>query len=558
MKAGFFAATSPARASALAATWRGVLTLAFVAAGLAGLAGAGLARHAAAQTPAPSAYRLGIFPFQAPRQMVEQYGPVAVDIEAALGHVVRMETAPSFAGFSRELAAARYDIAYIQPFDYLAATEKYGYLPVARIDGMLVAQIMVRQDSPYQTIQSLRGTSIALPPAPSANARLVLRALHDHQLLPGRDVEVRHFSTHDSCLQQVWAGLASACGTSSAPIMAFEQRMQAKLRSVFDTPAIPQPAFVVHRRVPAEHRARLQKMILAWSDSDAGRKRLQSLGDPGYVVPKPDDYEVLRRFDLDPLIAATQVAVAAPKELTFGVFPVLGPRLIAARFAAAQAALSRASSLPVHLRTAASYDSFGDALASSNFDVVLVQPFDFARASRHGYLPLAGMVERLQGSFFVLEGSPHRQIADLRGQLVAMPPEDSAQAWLGRQALLKAGLVPGRDVTVEHRRNHESCLTQLQRSAAAACVTAERNLAVVPGDLALNVRSVGQTESVPGVLYMAHQRLPLAMRERLAAEIVGWKSSQAGRDILREANFGEFAPVNVADYQALPKSEATR
>ena len=291
MKAVFFVATTgalaSALASALAASRRGVLTLAFAAAWLAGLAGSGVALHAAAQVSVPKAYRLGVFPYQAPRQTVDQYGPVAADMEAALGHPVWLETAPTFAGFSRELAAARYDIAYIQPFDYLAAVEKYGYLPLARIDGMLVAQIMVRQDSPYQTIESLRGTTIALPPAPSANARLVLRALREHPLVPGRDVEVRHFNTHDSCLQQVWAGLASACGTSSALIMEFEQRMQAKLRSVHDTPAIPQPAFVVHRRVPAEHRARLQKMILAWSDSEAGRKRLQSGVTLATLCPSP-------------------------------------------------------------------------------------------------------------------------------------------------------------------------------------------------------------------------------------------------------------------------------
>ena len=290
MKAVLFVAPTGALAGALAASWRGVLTRAFAAAWLAGLAGSGVALHAAAQVSVPKAYhayRLGVFPYQAPRQTVDQYGPVAADMEAALGHPVWLETAPTFAGFSRELAAARYDIAYIQPFDYLAAVEKYGYLPLARIDGMLVAQIMVRQDSPYQTIESLRGTTIALPPAPSANARLVLRALREHPLVPGRDVEVRHFNTHDSCLQQVWAGLASACGTSFAPIMAFEQRMQAKLRSVHDTPAIPQPAFVVHRRVPAEHRARLQKMILAWSDSEAGRKRLQSGVTLATLCPSP-------------------------------------------------------------------------------------------------------------------------------------------------------------------------------------------------------------------------------------------------------------------------------
>ena len=501
-------------------------------------------------------YRMGVFPYQAARQTVAHFGPVVAQIEAALGHAVQLESMPSFAAFTRELAAGRYDIAYIQPFDYLDAVEKYGYLPLARVNATLVSQLVVRDDSHYQTIDSLRGTTIALPPGQSANARLVLRALNDHQLVPGRDVEVRYFNTHDSCLQQVWAGLASACGTSRAPILVFEQRMQARLRSVHDTPAIPHTVFIVHRRVPAEHRTRLQQIILGWNDSDAGRERLKSLGIPSVVVPESGDYEMLRSYGA--AAAAVQAAVAAPKRLTFGVFPFLSARMVVQRFAPVQAALAMASSLPVQLRTAASYASFAGALASAGYDIVLVHPFDYASATSHGYLPLAGMADRIHGRFFVREFSPYRQLADLKGQVVALPPADSAQARLGRHALLQAGLVPGRDVRVEHRKNQESCLQQLLHSATAACFTAERYLAVMPGEPAQGLRDVGQTEALPGLLFMAHQRLPLATRERLAAEIISWKSSEAGQGILRAANFGEFAAVNVADYQALPKSEAGR
>lgn len=520
------------------------------------LAWAAMPLIAVAQATPAEGYRLGIFPYMPARQAVELWGPVAADMGAALAHAVRLESTPTFAEFTRELAAGRYDIAHIQPFDYLDAVEKHGYVPLARLDAPLVARLVVRDDSRYRTLESLRGTIIALPPAPSANARMVLRALHDHKLVPGRDVEVRHFNSHDSCLQQVWAGTASACGTSRSPILLFEQRMQARLRAVHDTPAIAHALFVAHRRVPVEHRARLQQLIVGWSGSDAGRALLKNLGFPGFVVPRADEYAVLRNYD-----AATGAAGMVPvgvKELTLGVFPLFSPASIAKNFAPAQAALARAAGVPVHLRTASSYDSFVDALASASHDIVVVQPFDFAGAIRHGYLPLAGMAERISGRFFVREGSPQREIADFRGQVIAMPPADSAQARLGRQALLHAGLVPGRDVTIEYRRDHESCLQQLQRGAVAACVTAQRNLAVVAKELAQGLRGVGQTESVPGVLFMAHQRLSAGLRERLQAEIVGWKSSGAGRDILRSINFGELVPVNAADYRHVPNLEGGR
>ena len=95
---------------------------------------------AESQEPAAS-YRLGIFPYMAPRQTVELFGPVAASMQDALKRPVRLESAATFADFTRELAAGRYDIALIQPFDYPDAVEKYGYLPLARLDAALTQSL---------------------------------------------------------------------------------------------------------------------------------------------------------------------------------------------------------------------------------------------------------------------------------------------------------------------------------------------------------------------------------------------------------------------------------
>jgi phosphonate transport system substrate-binding protein len=498
----------------------------------------------AAPTATPASYRLGIFPYMAPRQTVQFYGPIAASMEAALKHPVRLESVQTFPAFGRALAKYSYDIALIQPFDYPAVVEKLGYLPLAQFSIPLVTQFFVRDDSRYQKIEDLRGTTVAMPPAPAANSRMALRALNDNRLIPGSNIEVRHFNSHDSCIQQVWAGTASACATASPPIQVFEQRMHAKLRAIYSTPPIPHVMFVANPRVPAEQRARLQELITGWSQTEDGRAMLKNLGFPGFIAPKPAEYAVMSNYD--PAATDAKNTPAAAKELMLGVFPFLGARQLAQNFAPTLPALSKSSGMPVHLRTATNSDSFGDAVASATYDIVLVQSFNYAMATRHGYLPLAGMNERLQGAFFVLDKSPYKQIADFRGQVIAMPTADSTQSYLGRAALLQAGLRPGRDVTIDYRNTHDSCLQQVQRGLAAACVTAERTLSMLP-------REFSQTEKVAGVLFMAHKRLPAMTREHLQAEIVAWKNSDDGRKILQSIGFGDFVPVNIADYQHLPR-----
>lgn len=517
---------------------------------------AAAAAGAATKDTPPASYRLGIFPYLAPRQTVEFFGPVAANMERALSHPVKLESVPTFGDFTAAMARETYDIALIQPFDYPEVVEKNGYVPLAQLSVPLVSQFYVRGDSRYQKLEDLRGTTIAMPPAESASARMVLRALYDNNLIPGRDVELRYFNSHDSCIQQVWVGSASACGTARPVVLVFEQRMHASLRPIYSTPSLPHILFVAHPRVPAEQRAKLQELIIGWSRSEEGRAILKSLGFPGYVPPRPAEYAILRNYDPSAPIASAKQK--ASKDLVLGVFPYLAPRQLAQNVAPLLPALRGAANANVHLRTASSFGSFMDGVAAGSYDVILAQPFQYARATRSGYLPLAGMKDPLKGGFFVREQSVYRQMADFKGQTIAMPPVDSAQAHLGRQALARAGLAPGRDVTLNYRPTHDSCLREVQRGAAAACATAPLALKMLPEELTRNLRAVGQTEKVPGVLFLAHKRLPDKLRDRLQAEILSWKDSEAGRKILQSLGFGEFAPVVPADYQNLPDLKVLR
>lgn len=496
-------------------------------------------------------YRLGVFPYMAPRQIVELYGPIAASMETVLKHPVRLESAATFPDFGRKLEERSYDIALIQPFDYHNAIDKLGYLPLAQLDAPLVTQLIVRDDSRYQKIEDLRGTTIGLPPEQSANARMTLRALHDNKLIPGRDIEVRYYKSHDSCLQQVWIGAASACGTSRSPILVFEQRMQAKLRPIYDTPPIPHVLFVIHPRIPAEIRVKLQQLITGWSQTENGRAMMKTVGFPGFVVPKPSDYAMMRNYD--PLVAITKAEHTASKELVLGVFPYIAARKLAENFALALPAMSKSTGKAILFRSAPSYDNFSDALTSASYDIVLVQPFDYARAIDHGYLPLAGMKNQLQGTFFVLENSPYKLVTDFRGKVIATPPADSAQSRLARHTLLQAGLTPGHDVTINYSKNHEACMQLLQNDEVAACFTAELALSMLPNELTRGLRSIGLSEKVPGVLFMAHKRLPAKTRGQLQAEILSWSNSADGRKILQLMHFGDFITVKPEDYKNIPK-----
>jgi phosphonate transport system substrate-binding protein len=507
--------------------------------------------QSAGKNTSTESYRLGIYPYMPPRQTVELYGPVAVNFQTELDHTVKLESLPSFPDFMHGLKKYQFDIAFIQPFDYPEVVEKLGYIPLAQLADPLVAQLFVRDDSPYQNIEDLRGTRIAMPPKEAATSRLTLRALYDNHLIPGTDVEVHNFNSHDSCIQQVWAGTASACGTAIPPVLIYEHRMQAKLRAIYNTPAIPHALFVASPHIAAAQRAKLQQLITGWSNTDSGRSILKHLGFPGFVVPKLAEYKIMRHYD--PTVSDHKIDRTEKRDLLLGVFPYLNARQIAKNYAPALPSLSKAIGKTIHLQTATNYVNFNMALSEGKYDIVVVQPLDYAKASMHGYMPLAGMKNLLWGEFYVLNNSPYQHISDLKNHIIAMPDSVSAISHVGRYALLQAELNPDKDVTIDYRRNHDSCLQQVQSKVAAACVTSPLTMNMLPHDQSLNLHSIKRTLTIPGSLFMANKRLSAKNRNQLNAEIKSWKDSKAGRKILDSIGFGELDTVNVLDYLNLPK-----
>lgn len=485
----------------------------------------------------------------APRQTIKYYGPIAADMEHVLKRPVKLESQRSFTDFTHALALHSYDIALIQPFDYPKVVEQEGYIPLARLSVPLVTHFYVRVDSPYHTLQDLRGTTIAMPPAKAANSRMALRALYDNHLIPGKDIKIRYFNSHDSCIQQVWLGNASACTSAPPPVKVFENRMQARLRSIYDTPAIPHVLFVADPRVPAAERSKLTQLITSWEQRADGRKILKDLGFPPFVRVKPGEYAVMQHYKSKDALLTDSAGDS--RDLVLGIFPYLSSRQLVKNFAPLLPDLTHAAGKAVILRTASSFGSFSDNLVAGKYDIVLVQPFEFEKAVQLGYIPLAGMNDLVYGSFYVRKDSNYRHITDFKGKTIAMAPAASAQSRLGRHALKKAGLDPNHDVIIKYVNTHDACLREVQMGTAVACLTSPLVLKMLPGVFVAGLRRVGETEKMPGVVFLAHKRLPKTIRTRLAEEIQSWNHTRQGRIILDSMQFGSFGPVNPAAYQGL-------
>ena len=242
-------------------------------------------------------YQFGVFPYLPVARIYELHAPMAADLQAKVGRPIRLSSKADYAAFGQELRNEVYDIAFVQPFDYVDAHDKHRYIPLARRGEALEAVIVVRQESPLASIQDLKGRIVSNPPADAAVSQLTSMAFRDAGIDPENGVKRYYAKNHFACLQSVVIGAAEACGTAEQAMRTIKmQSPPARFRVVHKTASIPHALFVAHQRVPQKDRDLLLHTILDWSNTEPGRKILDGGQFVPFVAAKDSDYEVVRGY----------------------------------------------------------------------------------------------------------------------------------------------------------------------------------------------------------------------------------------------------------------------
>lgn len=253
---------------------------------------------ASAEVPAvpPRPYVFGVFPYLTPLELENVFAPIAADFNRALRREVQFASKASYDAFAKNLLEDQaYDIAFVQPFDYVRAADHSNYLPLAARPEKLYALIVTTENSGIRTLDDLKGKRMSLPPQSAAISRLVRVFLKKNGIVPDKDVTFMYVRSHTSCLQHVLIGSTDACGTTPSAMYHLKNTALGSLRGVSETDAIPPPLFVVHSRVPESDRKRLLDAILAWPKSLDGQEIRLS----GFAPITDSDYDAVRKFPAD-------------------------------------------------------------------------------------------------------------------------------------------------------------------------------------------------------------------------------------------------------------------
>jgi len=241
-------------------------------------------------------YSLGVFPHLPPRDLEKVFAPMAADLAKALGVRVELHSSTTYRKFAERLDQEQFDIAFVQPFDYVRAADKHGYLPLATRTEKLSTIVVTRTDSPLNSIQDLRNKKVALPPRTAAVSQLLRGYLKSQGIDPDRDIKLSYHRSHVSCMQQVLIGEAVACGTAAPARRFFQSKFNIPLKVIASSREIPHTLWVAHKRLPAEVRKKLRAHIINWSNTREGQALLERGKLMPFVPVSDKDYDVVRKL----------------------------------------------------------------------------------------------------------------------------------------------------------------------------------------------------------------------------------------------------------------------
>jgi phosphonate transport system substrate-binding protein len=239
-------------------------------------------------------YVLGVFPHLPPRDLENVFAPIANDLGEHVGRRVVLRSNTTFERFTENLNKQQFDIAFVQPFDYVFIADRYGYKPLATRTEKLAAIVVVNPAGPFNALKDLKGKRIALPPESAAVTALLRAHLKSSGLDPDKDVTLSYHRSHMSCMQQVMIGEVDACGTASPALRFFEKKMKSELKVIARSREIPHTLFAVHPRVPAKDRELLRTRILSWGETPVGKELLARGELTPFVSIQDADYNVVR------------------------------------------------------------------------------------------------------------------------------------------------------------------------------------------------------------------------------------------------------------------------
>ncbi|MEK7705483.1 MAG: phosphate/phosphite/phosphonate ABC transporter substrate-binding protein [Myxococcota bacterium] len=246
---------------------------------------------------ASSAYRVGVVPQLDTAKTAAIWKPVLAEVTRRTGVQLVLDTSADIPAFEQELAAGKFDFAYMNPYHFLLAKRDNGYVPLVRDEGTKLQGILVvRKDSTVAKPEDLAGQKIAFPAPNALAASLLIRAALVRDKATA--FEAIYLGNHTEAYEAVVAERVAAAGGVQRTLDEQPAAVRDQLHVIFETVPVASHPFATHPRVPAADREKVSQALLGMASQPSTQALLAAVPFKKIVPASVDDYRQLMRWGL--------------------------------------------------------------------------------------------------------------------------------------------------------------------------------------------------------------------------------------------------------------------
>ena len=247
---------------------------------------------------ARSAIRIGLVPERDVFAMRRSYQGLLKYLEQRLGHPVRVATLNSYEAVLADFREMQIEGAFLGSLVALLAMDRDDAQVLVKpeqFDGCSTYRgvIFVREDSPAQSVDDVRGRSIAMLKATYAGSLFPISEMAKRGMLQGApEGRIVWMGTHDEVIATVMSGRAEVGAVKDLRLAAFEKANPDKrVRRLATSKPVPNNALVLRKDVAERWGKQIAEALLNMDSDPAGREALAAIGAKRFVACQPEEYE---------------------------------------------------------------------------------------------------------------------------------------------------------------------------------------------------------------------------------------------------------------------------
>lgn len=244
------------------------------------------------------AYLLGVISYGNSAQMIaSEYEGLTDYLSRTLKRPVRIEGARDFSTFGERAKAKRYHMMFVAPSAVVEANRSAGYLPVAKIPGLLSVSFMAPTKSGIAFPEDMKGKRIGFT---GKDAMITKLAYAELKNLGIKEPE-KHFSSlaYYNDADGVLAGMQMNLidiGVANSGLFNVWTNKGFDMNLIHSGKGVPHLSFAVRSDLPeSERRAITEALLKAPQDKDA-QDFLRFSNFPGFEPAKLSDYDELAKI----------------------------------------------------------------------------------------------------------------------------------------------------------------------------------------------------------------------------------------------------------------------